>query len=213
MSSSFEKVGAESVAFMDYLTKWPLLPTRIPDHPQTDGLVEQFNRMLTTEMLAKKNVSTDKRDWDLKLPFVLFSYHTNPQESTQETPFRLLYGRDAVLPTEEVLQPWINRSFIQLDSYAGEMAENLEGAWKLARPKKSYAKTPDYQVGDEVLLYMPARKQGPLRKFASPYEGPYVITNIPNTGVELRLQSKPLFVWPGTESGGAHGRLGNRRHL
>ena len=38
---------------------------------------------------------------------------------------------------------------------------------------------------------MPARKQGPLRKFALPYEGPYLITNIPETGVELRPVDKP----------------------
>ena len=170
-------------------------------HPQGDGLVERFNRTLT-EMLAK-TVAGDKRDWDKRLPFVLFSYRTTPQESTQETPFHLLYGRDPVLPTELVLQPPTERSVVQLDSYVGEVKENLQSAWALAQnqikkaqehQKRNYdrnTQTPDHQVGDKVWLYMPARKQGPLRKFALPYEGPYLITNIPETGVELRPVDKP----------------------
>ena len=41
-------------------------------HPQTDGLVEQFNHTLT-DILAK---TTDKggQDWDNRLPYVLFAY-------------------------------------------------------------------------------------------------------------------------------------------
>ena len=38
--------------------------------PQTDGLVEQFNRTLTS-MLAK-SVECGGKDWDEKLPYVLF---------------------------------------------------------------------------------------------------------------------------------------------
>ena len=37
-------------------------------HPQTDGLVERFNRTLIA-MLAK-TVQRDGRDWDEKLPYV-----------------------------------------------------------------------------------------------------------------------------------------------
>jgi len=72
-------------------------------HPQTDGLVEQFNCTLT-DMLAKK-VKKNGKDWDIRLPHVLFAYRATPQESTGETPFYLLYGRDPVLPTIEMLNP------------------------------------------------------------------------------------------------------------
>ena len=46
-------------------------------HPQTDGLVERFNRTLT-EMLAKK-VERNGQDWDTHLPFVLFAYRASLQ--------------------------------------------------------------------------------------------------------------------------------------
>ena len=72
-------------------------------HPQTDGLVERFNRTLI-DMIAK---STDHggRDWDIRLPFLLFANRATPQASTGESPFLLLYGRDCLLPTEAALSP------------------------------------------------------------------------------------------------------------
>lgn len=48
-------------------------------HPQTDGLVEWFNRTLTS-MLAKK-VERSGRDWDVQLLFVLFAYRASLQET------------------------------------------------------------------------------------------------------------------------------------
>ena len=58
-------------------------------HPQTDGLVEQFHRTLTS-MLAK--TTSGGLDWDEPLPFVLF-YRCSVQQSIGESPFFLLYIR------------------------------------------------------------------------------------------------------------------------
>ena len=41
-------------------------------HPQSDGLVERFNRTLT-DMLAK-SIVPGITEWDQKLPFILFAY-------------------------------------------------------------------------------------------------------------------------------------------
>ncbi len=51
-----------------------------PYHPQTDGLVERFNKTLK-EMLCK-TATEEGKDWDKLLPFVLFAYREVPQEST-----------------------------------------------------------------------------------------------------------------------------------
>lgn len=58
-------------------------------HPQTDGLVERFNRTLT--MMLAKTVEKGGKDWDQHLPFVLFAYRASQQHSTLESPFYLLY--------------------------------------------------------------------------------------------------------------------------
>ena len=62
-----------------------------PYHPQTDGLVERFNKTLKT--MLRKVVAEDQQDWDKWLPYLLFAYREVPQDSTGFSPFELLYGR------------------------------------------------------------------------------------------------------------------------
>ena len=71
-------------------------------HPQTDGLVEKFNSTLQS-MIAK---ASDKNptEWDKQLPMLLLAYHSVIQESTKESSFFLLYGRDPCLPTGTLLE-------------------------------------------------------------------------------------------------------------
>ena len=70
-------------------------------HPQRDGLVEQLNR--TPIGMLSKSVSKHGRDWDERLPYVLLAYQVSVHQSTKESPFFLLYGRDPRLPTETAL--------------------------------------------------------------------------------------------------------------
>ena len=87
-------------------------------HPQTDGLVERFNRTLT-DMLAK-TVERNGANWDEKLPYVLFAYRTSIQQSTAESPFFLLYGRDAGLPTPKVINSTPTHHQFLLDDYKSD---------------------------------------------------------------------------------------------
>ena len=66
-------------------------------HPQTDGLVERFNRTLK-QMLAKV-VAARGHNWDSLVGPVLFAYRTMPHTSTGLSPFYLLYGRNPQQPT------------------------------------------------------------------------------------------------------------------
>lgn len=70
-------------------------------HPQTDGMVEKLNSTIIN--MLSKCVEKHGRVWDKQLPYVMLAYRVAVQESTQESPFFLLYGRDLRTPTETAL--------------------------------------------------------------------------------------------------------------
>ena len=165
-------------------------------HPQRDGLVERFNRALT-EMLSK-TVEKNGKNWD-----ELFAYRTSVQESTQESPFYLLYGRDPNLPSQEVLSTPVERGYTDLNSYREELVLGLGEAWDLARSnvkkaqkrqKKNYDRTlkdVPLKVGDRVFLFVPAMKQGKAHKFARPYRRPYRVVELYANGADIRPVDRP----------------------
>ena len=65
-------------------------------HPQTDGLIERFNRTQTA-MLAK-TIEHGGTDWDQRLPFALFAYRASQQQSILESPFFYFMGETLTFP-------------------------------------------------------------------------------------------------------------------
>ena len=116
-------------------------------------------------MIAK---SVDKFgvNWDEHLPHLLFAYRTKPHESTGESPFYLLYGRDARVPTEAALSTVRTAYQVDIDDYKSELVYGLSKSWKIAqeqikkaqkRQKRQYdrrARPKDIRVGDRVMVYM-----------------------------------------------------------
>ena len=87
------------------------------------GLVERFNKTLTS-MLAKM-IEKGGQDWNQHLPYVLITYRVSQQQSTLESPFFLLYGRNPRLPTDSLSQ---TRKFVELQEYGQELAARMSEA-------------------------------------------------------------------------------------
>ena len=68
------------------------------EHPQTIGQVEAVNKVILNEL--NKRLGTTKGKWTEELIEVLWVYQCTPQTTTQETPFSLTYGTEAMILVE-----------------------------------------------------------------------------------------------------------------
>ncbi|XP_072052123.1 uncharacterized protein [Arachis hypogaea] len=68
------------------------------EHPQINGQVESANKTIVKGL--NKRLDEANELWADELGSVLWSYRTTPQTTTGETPFRLTYGVEAVIPVE-----------------------------------------------------------------------------------------------------------------
>ena len=169
-------------------------------HPQTDGLVEKFNSTLIN--MISKSTDSGGMEWDRQLPLLLFAYRSSVQESTKESPFFLLYGRDPRLPTGSVLDKVEPSYLVDMEDYRTEFLVSLAKAKKIAleniqkaqtKQKEFYdrqAGNPQYKLGERVMVYMPGDVTGKNWKLARPYHGPFRILSLTPTNAEVKLIEK-----------------------
>ena len=74
-----------------------------PYHPQSDGLVERFNR--TLQQMLSAFVNKERDDWDGHLPYVTMAYRATVHESTKFSPNRLMLGRETNSPLDLMVGP------------------------------------------------------------------------------------------------------------
>ena len=166
-----------------------------PYHPQCDGMVERFNRTLAT-MISTLLEST-KRAWDDLIPYVLYAYRTAVHESTKDTPFYLMFGRDALTPTDAVLQELPSPLYADTEDFKLTMHDRLQKAWTTAvqniaasqsKAITHYPSKPaSFQVGDLVRVHIPYNGFGVAAKFHRPWQGPYRILKITGNNLLVKL--------------------------
>ena len=64
-----------------------------PYHPQSDGLVERFNRTLGDMLVTA--VEKHPFQWEEHVSKVVMAYNTSKQSTTGYSPFYLMFGREA----------------------------------------------------------------------------------------------------------------------
>ncbi|XP_072074122.1 uncharacterized protein [Arachis hypogaea] len=68
------------------------------EHPQSNGLAEAANKVVLQAL--RKKLDDAKGLWAELIPEVLWAYNTTAHSTTKETPFRLVYGSEAMIPME-----------------------------------------------------------------------------------------------------------------
>ncbi|XP_017239647.2 uncharacterized protein LOC108212431 [Daucus carota subsp. sativus] len=163
-------------------------------YPQGNGQVEVTNRILLRGIEKRLQESKDK--WPEELPNVLWAYRTSPRTSTGETPFKLAYGTEAMLPIEvgspshrvinfdEIANEEGLRTNLDLiDEIRDQAIQRMEKYKEKTREhfsKKSRVK--NFHAGDLVLRDTEASDPTNTGKLMPKWEGPYKVKEVIRPG-------------------------------
>ena len=132
--------------------------------------------------------SIGQTSWAEVLPFIQLAHNTSLSSTMHETPFFLMFGRQARLPIDIIFGiPHVGRS-TTTEEFAHSTIENLQIAFELARRNLSerinqqkannskLSPIPEFTPGQKVLVYKPHQStDGPNPKLIQPWRGSYII--------------------------------------
>ena len=167
-----------------------------PYHPAGNGQCERLNQTLMNMLGTLED--HQKSNWKEYVPIITHAYNSTRHESTNYSPFYLMFGRHPRLPIDLAMGIQDNNDDGDVPQYVKQLKEKLEHAYKLAsqegerasgRHKKNYdrrVRGATVTVGDRVLVRKVAL-QG-RQKLANKWEDHiYNVMKQPSTDI-------PVFV-------------------
>ena len=155
-----------------------------PYRPKGNGMVERFNRTLQ-DMLAIA-VGKHPADWEVYIRKLCFAYNTSVHSSTGNSPFFLMFGRQATIPID-LMFPLDKEQQKEVPEYVHQLREGLQAAYSLVRErcntehkrqKSIYdrkAHGGPFNKGDHVWLFSPAVPPGRCKTFHHLWKGPFIV--------------------------------------
>ena len=169
------------------------------NHPQTDGQSEREIQTLITALRSYVNDAGD--DWDEFLPAMELAFNSKVQASTGASPFYLVYGQQARLPIDCMLDA-ARPSPVQA---ATDRAERIRKALDAARSHTELAqerqkraadrhrRSLDLNVGDLVMLATEGLTlRSGMHKLTARFIGPFKIVDKVNDNA-ITLELPPLL--------------------
>jgi hypothetical protein len=176
----------------------------LPHQHDTVGLAERMNR--TVQEILRAYTNAEGTDWDRFLPAVQFAVNTGRAAAHGFTPFRVVTGREAVLPIELTIYQSNNDVTNEAKRVENAAREKLEESQrKMVEQHEKKNATGSYAIGEWVSIKKHVRESaldstriGPF-KIAAKDERPnnfvLLFCNLP--GTELRAHQNDLLPWPG----------------
>ncbi len=156
-----------------------------PCHPQSDGMVERFNRTLTA--MLSMFVDDNHQNWDEQLPYVMMAYRAAEHETTGLSPNMVMLGRETTTPLDILYEMPPPITPLPANKWVWELKERLETAHRFVRQNTGQAMLRQkryrdrqlsyetFQPGDNVYVYFPVKKVGLSSKLTSFWKGPYQV--------------------------------------
>ena len=166
-----------------------------PGDPQVNGQMEVTNRTLLK--IIKTKLDDAKGAWPEKLPNVLWAYSTTARTPTGETPFKLTYGTEAVIPVEVGVTSTRRVAFNEeenddklrlnldcLDEVREEAScQMTKYQRKMAKYYNKRVKLRQLDIGDLVLCKGTTATKDPVQgKLGPTWEGPYRVVHYSRRG-------------------------------
>jgi hypothetical protein len=160
-------------------------------YPQSNSVVERANGIICTG-ISKYLVGLPKEKWVDELPKVVWAHNTIVSRSTNFTPFKLLYGEEAMTPEEIKFQGL--RTNIQIieeeeqvtskDLLEEERMKAIQNLEKYQSETKNWynMKVRLRQLSPGDLVLKRKRNEDIVGKFQQKWEGPYIITRTNKLG-------------------------------
>jgi ribonuclease HI/transposase InsO family protein len=165
-------------------------------HPQSNGQVERANALILNGLKTRAfdRLHRCARQWVEELPAVLWSLRTTAGRATKETPFFLVYGAEAVLPSELSLGSARTRRYSEPEAEQSRMDDvnfieemRCRAALRAARYQQGLrrchqrkVKGRSLAVGDLVLRRVQTRAG--QNKLSPCWEGPFIVVGVPRPG-------------------------------
>ena len=171
-------------------------------NPRANGATERLNRDIIKDL---KRSCIIPQEWDHRAQYVAFSHNISVHESTGETPFYTLFGRDPCFPsaidpslipspycidiagfkeiTTENLARVVERVRMEAEKAREDFKRRYDEAKKVTKEK--------YRVGQRVMLRDPRINSSDTRKLHWRYHGPYRVLEIVDTNAKIRAVDHP----------------------
>jgi ribonuclease HI len=164
-----------------------------PYYPQGNGLAESSNKGLIK--LIKRLLEDNKRAWDAKLKFSLWADRVTTKKSLGISPFQLVYGTEAVFPTQLALP--VAKFLQDLEEEPDHMVRRIHQMVEVQQTREQVmnrahdhqqkikqafdrrVKKKEFEIGDLVFKWdAPRQDKGKHNKFDALWIGPFKISEI-----------------------------------
>jgi transposase InsO family protein len=153
----------------------------VPYRPQGNGINERNNG--TVKRAIAKYINKNHNNWDVLIPKVTFAINTHVSEATSYSPFYLVHGREANLPSDfsfpvlfsDLIESPEDREIKIQEAINHANERTVKQQQQRADKFNKLHKPHQYTVNQKVWVATHGSKKGLLQKWLPHWKGPCVI--------------------------------------